>query len=130
VKQAAKKNHCILKFAFKNLPILAATMVLSNHLKIKLKCLRKTSCFLGCTFNQFIPCQLFPRQEGAYLYFDFNRGVFVRSGKVVRRGFQARHDEHLATSKEEKSSSHFISCIPQLKEREETKGTSTEALSI
>ena len=43
---------------------------------------------------------------------DFNRGVFIRSGKVVRHGFQARHDEHLAASKEEKSSSHFYFMYP------------------
>ncbi len=30
VKQAAKQNHWILKFAFKNLPVIAAMMVLSN----------------------------------------------------------------------------------------------------
>jgi hypothetical protein len=46
-------------------------------------------------------------REGAYLYFDCNRGVFVRSGKVVRRGFLARHNKHLAESKNNKSSSHF-----------------------
>ncbi len=99
MKQAAKQNHWILKFAFKNLPTLAAMMVLLNHLKIMLICLSKTSCLLGCNFNQFIPCLLFLRRGGAYLYFDFYRGVFVRSGKVVRRGFQARHDKHLVASK-------------------------------
>jgi hypothetical protein len=99
VKQAVKKNHWILKFAFKNLPIIAATMILSKHLKLDLKCLGESECLLSSNSNQFIPCLAFPRREGAYLYFDVNRGVFVRSGKVVRRGFQLRHDEHLAASK-------------------------------
>ena len=39
MKQAAKKNHWILRFAFKNLPIIAARMILSKHLKLDLKCL-------------------------------------------------------------------------------------------
>ncbi len=112
VKQAAKKHHWILRFAFKNLPIIAATMILSKHLKLDLKCLGEAECLLSSNANQFIPCLTFPRQEGAYLYFDFNRGVFIRSGKVVRCGFQARHDKHLAASKEEKSSSHFYFMYP------------------
>jgi hypothetical protein len=43
----------------------------------------------------------FPGWEGAYLYFNFNRGVFIRSGKVARQGFQAQHNKHLAAIKEE-----------------------------
>ena len=112
VKQAAKKNHWILRFAFKNLPIIAATIILSKHLKLDLKCLGESECLLSSNSNQFIPCLAFPRREGAYLYFDVNRGVFIRSGEVVRRGFQSRHDEHLAASKEEKSSSHFYFMYP------------------
>jgi hypothetical protein len=124
VKQGSKQNHWILKFALKKLPIVATTMVLLNHLKIKLRCLGKTSCLLGCNPNQFIPSQAFPRQEGEYLYFDYNRGVFVRSGKVVRRGFQAKHSKHLVESKDDKSSITFTSCILQDMERDNTKGTS------
>ena len=112
VKQSAKKNHWILRFAFKNLPIIAVTMILSKHLKLDLKCLDESECLLSSNVNQFIPCLAFPKQEGAYLYFDVNRGVFIRSGKVVRHGFQSRHDEHLAASKEEKSSSHFNFMYP------------------
>ena len=112
VKQAVKRNHWILKFAYKNLPIIAAAMILSKHLKLDLQCLGESECLLSSNANQFIPCLAFPRREGAYLYFDINRGVFIRSGKVVRRGFKSRHDEHLAASKEEKSSSHFYFMYP------------------
>ena len=121
VKQAVKKNHWVLRFAFKNLPIIAATMILLKHLRLDLKCLGESECLLSSNSNQFIPCLAFPRQEGAYLYFDVNRGVFIRSGKVVRHGFQSRHEEHLAASKDEKSSSHFYFMYP-LKEgkRKET----------
>ncbi len=120
-EKAAKQNHWILKFAFKNLPVVAATMVLSNHLKIELKCLSKTACLLACNSNFFIPCQAFPRREGAYLYFNFNRGVFVQSGKVVRRGFEARHGKHLAASKEETSSTHLYFMYPSTKGKRRDK---------
>ena len=63
VKQAAKKNHWILRFTFKNLPIIAATMILSKHLKLDLKCLGKSECLLSSNANQFIPCLAFPRWE-------------------------------------------------------------------
>jgi hypothetical protein len=116
MKQSTKQTHWIIKFAFRNLQVIAATMVLSNHLKLELKCLSKIACLLACSSNQFIPSQAFLRQEGAYLYFDFNQGVFVRSGKVIRCGFQARHRKHLSASKEEKSSTYFFLCIHRLKE--------------
>jgi len=38
--------------------------------------------------------------------------VFIRSGKVVRHGFQSRHEEHFAASKDEKSASHFYFMYP------------------
>jgi len=123
VKQAAKKNHRILRFAFKNLLIVGAMIILSKHLNLDLKCLSESECLLSNNANQFIPCLAFPRWEGAYLYFDFNRGIFIRSGKVVRRGFQAttsilrqaRRRSLLVTS---------ISCILQGKEREKRNETS------
>jgi hypothetical protein len=121
VKQASKQNHWILKFAFKNLPVVAATMVLLNRLKLDLKCLSKLSCLLACHSNHFIPCDAFPRREGAYLYYDINQGVFVRSGKVVRHGFGARHSEHLAASKEEKSLSHFYFMYPSSEGKRQEK---------
>jgi len=72
----------------------------------------ESECLLSSSSNQCIPCLAFPRRERAYLHFDVNRGVFIRSGKVVRRGFQSRHEEHLAASKDEKSSSHFYFMYP------------------
>jgi hypothetical protein len=55
------------------------------------------------------------------LYFDCNRGVFVRSGKVVRRGFLARHSKHLAESKNNTSSSHFYFMYPSRHEKRNDK---------
>ncbi len=103
VKQASKQNHWILKFALKNFPIVAARMVLLNHLKIELRCPSKAACLLGCNSNQFIPSQSLPSWERAYLYFDYNRGMCVRNGEVTRCGFQARHREHLVESMDNKS---------------------------
>jgi hypothetical protein len=107
VKQVSKRNHWVLKLAWKNLSVVASVMLLSNHLKMKLKCLGEHACLLAVNTNQFIPSGAFPNHEGAYLYFDGNGGVFVRSGKVVRQGFKEQGEEHLACAKEEKSSSHF-----------------------
>jgi hypothetical protein len=92
--------------------LVAAAMLLSNHLKMELRCISGNTCLIGCNNNQFIPSLAFPRQEGAYMYYDTNRGIFVRSGKVVRQGFNARHDEHLPVCKEEKASPHFYFMNP------------------
>ncbi len=51
VKQVVKKNHWILRFTFKNLPIIAATMILSKHLKLDLKCLGESECLLSSNSN-------------------------------------------------------------------------------
>ena len=46
------------------------------------------------------------------MYCDFNQGVVVRSGEVVRHGFLARHSECFVASKKEKSSTHFYFMYP------------------
>jgi hypothetical protein len=73
----------VLKLAWKNLSDVASAMLSSNHLKMELKCLGEHACLLAVNTNQFIPSDVFPNCEGAYLYFHGNRGVFIRSGKVV-----------------------------------------------
>jgi hypothetical protein len=95
IKTVSKRSHWSMKLAYKNLAVSAACMVLTNHTKMDLKCLDESACLLGVNTNSFLPCAAFPDREGAYLYFDVNRGVFVRSGKVTRRGFVVRGDEHL-----------------------------------
>ncbi len=102
----------MLNLAWKNLSVVASVMLLLNHLKMELKCLGEHACLLAVNTNQFIPSGVFPNREGAYLYFDGNRGVFVRSGKVVRQGFKEQGKEHLACAKEEKSLSHFYFLYP------------------
>jgi hypothetical protein len=102
----------VLKLAWKNSSVIASVMLLSNHLKMELKCLGEHACLLAVNTNQLIPSGAFHNREGAYLYFDGNRGVFVRSGKVVRQGFKEQGKEHLACAKEEKSSSNFYFLYP------------------
>jgi len=59
--------------------------------------------------------------EGAYLYYDGNKGSFIRSGKVTRRGFTVRGKEHFDESKKEKSSTHFYDLYPSTCVQEPTK---------
>jgi hypothetical protein len=98
INDASKRNHWVLALAYKNLPVVAACMILSSHLAMDIKCLGRLSCLLAPNANTFIPCadNSSMNRQGAYLYFDNNRGTFIRSGKVVRRGFVDRHKEHMA----------------------------------
>lgn len=53
--------------------------------------------------------------------------MFVRSGKVTRRGFVVRDDEHHKASKEAKSSSHFYFVYPS---KESTRSDKRDKLGI
>ncbi len=46
VKQVSKRNHWVLKLPWKNLSVVAFVMLLSNHLKMELKCLGEHACLL------------------------------------------------------------------------------------
>jgi hypothetical protein len=94
------------------LSIVASIMLLSNHLKMELKCLGEHACLLAVNMNRFIPSGAFSNRKGVYLYFDGNQDVFMRSGKVVRRGLKEQGKEHLACAKEEKSLLHFYFLYP------------------
>jgi len=79
-----------------------------------IKCLGRLSCLLAPNAITFIPCADNSSMicQGAYLYFDNNRGTFIRSGKVVRRGFVDRHKEHMAESKKNKPESEIYLLYP------------------
>lgn len=53
-----------------------------------------------------------PTNEGAYLYFDMNRRVFARSGKVVGRGYDKRDGEHVLASKASTPTCTFYRLYP------------------
>ena len=114
INDTSKRNHWVLTLAYKNLPVVAACMILSQHLAMDIKCLGNLSSLLAPHTNTFIPCAdtSSVNRQGAYLYFDSNRGVFVRSGKVVRRGFIERHKEHMAESKKDKPETDFYLLYP------------------
>ncbi len=85
INDTSKPNHWVLTLAYKNLPVVAACMSLLQHLAMDIKCLGNLSSLLAPHTNIFIPCAdtSLVNRQGAYLYFNSNRGVFVRSGKVV-----------------------------------------------
>ncbi|KAL7552482.1 hypothetical protein ACHAWF_015738 [Thalassiosira exigua] len=112
IKSPSRRSHWSMKLAYKNLSASAAIMVLSNHVKRDLRSLDELSCLLAIDEKNFLPCSSFPDRQGCYLYYDTNRGIFVRSGKVTRRGFVDRDSEHLKSSKESKPSSHFYFVYP------------------
>jgi hypothetical protein len=90
----------------------AACIVLSNHTVDKLCCLQDSDSLLSPTPYNFYQCAWFPKREGAYLYYDGNKGCFVCSGKVTRRGFTVHGKEHFDESKKVKSSTHFYDLYP------------------
>ena len=68
----------------------------------------------GTICNTFIPCADISSVncQGAYLYFDNNRGIFVRSRKVAWQGFVEQHKEHMAESKKDEPESDFYFLYP------------------
>ena len=99
IRQKARRDHWMMHFAFNNIPVVAAVMVLSGHLKSDLDCLNERDSLLITDTGCFVKCAQNPDHEGAYLYFDMVRRVFVRSGKVAGRGFVARDDKHVKAVK-------------------------------
>ena len=69
-------------------------------------------------------------RKGAYLYYDRNKGSFIRSGKVTRQGFTVRGKEHFDESKKEKSSTHFYDLYPSTRVQEPTKEAQKVHLKI
>ena len=112
IKKRTRRSHWSMEFARNNLPVVAAVMALSGHLKSDLDCLNERDSLLDTDPSLFAKCEEYPDREGAYLYFDMVRKIFVRSGKVGGRGFISRHDEHLKKSKESTPSSDLYRLYP------------------
>ena len=99
VMNAAKHDHWCLKWAMKNLSLVAAYMILFDHIKGDISCLNEMSCLLSTSTHNFLMCTNEEANlQGCYLYFDSNDLVFVRSGKVTGRGFSKRHEEHFKSA--------------------------------
>ncbi len=99
-------------FAHTNLAVSAACMILSNHVKDEIRCITDADCLLQSNTHNFYQCLQFPSREGAYLYFDLNKGCFIRSGNVSGRGFNIRGKEHFEESKKVMYSLHFYHLYP------------------
>ena len=70
VKVMPKRKHWTMRFASRNLPVVAAIMVLHDHLKVNLNNLDESDCLLVASTAKFTPCSNHPNREGTYLYFD------------------------------------------------------------
>ena len=112
ITKKSKRNHWVMKLAYKNLNVVAAVMVMTNHVKDDITCIQEGDCILTSSSSNFILCLSHPKRQGVYGYFDINRGCFVRSGKVTRRGFDARGSEHEKGAKALTASSHFYGVYP------------------
>ena len=96
-------------FAAENMARLAAIMVFQGYVKDDISCLGAGKTLLkqgGADFHHALTTRCKSR-EGAYLYYDTNDGVFIRSGKVSGRGFLARHLEHKKAAREGVSSNFY-----------------------
>ena len=120
----AKRNHWSMKLAMRNLAVNAASMILSEHVKKHIARLNEEDSLLSGDVSKFRDCSLVPEQHGAYLYYDTNNEVFIRSGKVTHRGFKVRDDEHRLAAKNMTAKSRFYSLYPsQSSQRANVKGT-------
>ena len=119
----SKRAHWTMEFAYNNMPVNAAVMVLSGHLPMALECLSESDCLLVNDDSCFVRCSTCPGREGAYLYFDLVRRVFVRSGKVGGRGYSSRDGEHLKEAMKPIPTSRFYRWWPSERlERAQNKG--------
>jgi hypothetical protein len=112
IETEAKQNKWAIQLAFINVAIVAADMVVLDHVKSDLTCLDDTMSLLSPNTDRFLLCNTFPQCEGAYLYFGTNLGAFVRSGKVTGHVFSVRHKEHEKKSNKRNASSNFYLLYP------------------
>jgi hypothetical protein len=87
--------HWAIKLATKNISVVAAYMVLAQHVKDDLTRLDESKSLLTPNRDKFVkvqPCNT--NNKGTYLYHDDTNCEFIRSGKVSAKGFGMRHEEH------------------------------------
>ena len=115
IQEPSKHTHWCLKLALKNLAVVAAHMVLCDHVKEDLRCLGELDELLAVNAAyRFEACSDHPNREGTYLYHDINRGCFIRSGKATSGGFCKRDEEHRkhASSNTSTEKSSFYTLYP------------------
>ncbi len=114
IKDKSRRTHWSMKLAYKNLSVVAAIMALQSHMKNDISSLGESDRLLPFNLEHFVPCINHSDRGGSYLYYDTNRGLFVRSGKVSGQGFSKRDKEHLKCVKAATASSHFYRVFPSL----------------
>jgi len=112
LEKAGYKNIVNNSISDSTLMNYSALLALCNHVADELRFLQDSDSLLPPNPYNFFQCTRFPMREGAYLYYDGNKGSFIRSGKVTRRGFAVRGKEHFDESKKVKSSTHFYDLYP------------------
>jgi hypothetical protein len=79
IENESKRTHWSFNLASKNLTIVAAYMIMVDHVKTDLKCLDEYDSLLSHCTHKFMLSATYPNREGAYLYYDTNLGEFIRS---------------------------------------------------
>jgi hypothetical protein len=73
IKDKCQQTHWSdIIFAYSNLAVSAACMVLCNHAANELRCLQDSDSLLSQTPYNFFECAQFPTHKGAYLYYYGN----------------------------------------------------------
>ena len=112
IRNEKSHDHWCLKWVRKNIPNMAAIMILSKHIKRDIQCLEQQSTLLDTQLENFELVGSSNTKEGAYLYFDCNEGKWIRSGKCTAGGFAIRHRQHLKSSSCRRSTLQFYNLYP------------------
>ena len=94
---ADRQNNKCLSWARRNLAVVAAYMIIADHVVTDLTCVDEFGCLLRPpTGNSFLICA---NEElsllGCYLHYDTNKSIWVRSGSAAGvGGFGQRLEQH------------------------------------
>ena len=91
IRDKSKHDHWCIHWIKKNLPVSIVIMMLYDHVKHDLQCLDEDATILCQPKNFLMVSNVEANLQGAYLYYDHNNEVWIRSGKVTGRGFTVRH---------------------------------------
>ncbi len=130
----SRRDHWVWNFSRKNLAVVAAYMILAGHIKTRIACVKGDGSLLFPNENKFAPCQMQPKYEGCYLFFDSNECVFIRSGKVTGGGVESRMIQHKKAAEAEIASSQFYDQYPSQKtarsEKRDKRGFFEDLLAV
>jgi hypothetical protein len=74
IKNKCWCTHWSMHCGYSNLAVSLVCMVLSIHVADELWCLQDSGSLLSPTSYNYYQCAWFPNREGAYLYYDSNKG--------------------------------------------------------